>query len=188
MLDVSQLGPEKVRPLKRVEYDRLVDAGVFNDERVELLYGTVVEMSPQGAARSAVIWALDRLLQRALGDRAHVRAQFPLAASDGSEPEPDVAVVPPGDYFHGHPSEAYLVIEVADSSLQKDRTIKARLYAEMAVPDYWIVNLLDGVIEIHSEPSGGAYQQVATRGAGDALRVDAFPDVVIAVTDILPPR
>lgn len=96
MIDPSLLTPDRLRPLRRVEYDRLVEMGAFEGQRVELLYGMVVAMSPHGPPHDSSIEELNELLVRALAGRARVRIQFAFAASDGSEPEPDVAVVPKG--------------------------------------------------------------------------------------------
>lgn len=185
MIEPYRLSPEAVRPLRRVEYERLVLLGCFENERVELLYGTVVRMSPHGAPHDAVVQRLTRLLVPALLGRADVRVQSAFAAADSSEPEPDVAVVPPGDYDEAHPSAAWLIIEVAASSLTLDRGIKARLYAESCVPEYWVVNLPDRLIEVHSEPVGGAYTRVTPFRPGEAIRLGRFPDVEVPVASVL---
>ncbi|MBX3191389.1 MAG: Uma2 family endonuclease [Labilithrix sp.] len=97
MLDPMQLAPETVRPIARAEYDRMVSLGLFeDDERIELLYGVLVRMPPQDPAHSVVVQILTNRLVLALASRATVRAQLPFAASDDSEPEPDIAVVPNG--------------------------------------------------------------------------------------------
>ncbi|MES1209742.1 MAG: Uma2 family endonuclease, partial [Pseudomonadota bacterium] len=112
---------ERLRPLRRAEYDWMVDQGFFQDEKVELLEGIIVEMSPEGPRHAATIERLVRLFVLRLADRAGVRSGSPYAASEISEPEPDLAVVPAGDHDLAHPSEAYLLVEVASSSLAKDR-------------------------------------------------------------------
>jgi Uma2 family endonuclease len=114
MISADQLLPETIRPLRRLEYERLVDLGVFGkDERVELLYGTLVSMSPQKPPHAWVLsWLPERLIG-ALQGRAMVRVQLPLALSEDSEPEPDIAVVPSANYREAHPSRAHLVVEVA---------------------------------------------------------------------------
>ncbi len=100
MLDFTQLPPGRIRPLRRAEYDKLIELGVFEeDEKIELLHGFLVAMSPQGTPHAAVGARLAEVLTRILGDRAHVRCQFPFAASEDSEPEPDIAVVPRADYW-----------------------------------------------------------------------------------------
>src|SRR5262249_3513893 len=152
--------------LLRVEYDRLVAAGAFEGERLELLRGRLVLMSPQyGPHASTVSRFQDLLVPRLLG-RAQVRTQLPLSLSDDSEPEPDVAVVLLGDYDNEHPQTALLVIEVADSSLKKDRELKPGIYAEAGIADYWVVNLVERTIEVHREPKAGAYQAISRHGDG----------------------
>ena len=176
---------EVIRPLRRVEYDQLVALGAFQDERIELLDGALVAMTPIGAPHSGVVQRLTRLLILALEGRAAVRCQLPFAALEFSEPEPDFSVLPLGDYDLDHPSEAHLLIEVAESSLAVDRGKKLRLYASCAVPEYWVVNLPDRCIEVYTQPTPGAYGRVERYEHGQSLRLLAFPDVVFAVSDIL---
>lgn len=183
---LSQESPGTAAPLTRGEFDALTRRGVLDDARVELLYGRVVSMSPRGAPHSYGVTELARLLITAVGLSARVRVQMPLAASDASEPEPDIAVVAPGDYLDDHPSTAWLVIEVADSSLERDRG-KAKLYAAAGVVEYWIVNLVDGVFEVHASPSSEGYARIARHGRGASLAVPSLAGVVIAVSDVLPP-
>lgn len=184
MFDPALLAPEGIRPLSRAEYDRLVDLGFFEDERVELLRGVLVRMSPQGAAHANAPAKLMKRLILALGERGVVRAHSPLSLGDWSEPEPDIAVVPSGDYSESHPTTALLVVEAADSSLRKDRRIKAELYAEHEIPEYWIVNLVEGVVEVHTMPASGRYTSVATHRAGEPLCLAAFPDVCVDVGEL----
>src|SRR6478609_9744192 len=176
---------EVIRPLRRVEYDQLVALGAFQNERIELLEGALVAMSPIGAPHSGAVQRLMRLLVLALEGRAAVRCQSPFAALEFSEPEPDFAVVPAGDYDLDHPSEAYLIIEVAESSLAKDRGKKLRLYASCAIPEYWVVNLPERCIEVYTEPSPGAYARVERFERGQSIGLVAFPDLAFAVSDVL---
>ncbi len=122
---------------------------------------------------------------RALGSSCDVRVQQPIAVSDDSEPEPDLAVVPLGDTDDAHPRTAFLVVEVSNASLAKDRTVKAPLYAGADVPEYWLVNVADGQIEVHVEPRSGRYGLVSIHRPGEAISLRAFPDVAIAVDDVL---
>jgi Uma2 family endonuclease len=115
-----------------------------------------------------------------------VRVQAPFGASDVSEPEPDIAIVANGDYLDEHPRRAYLLIEVADSSLQDDRRIKGPLYAAAGVPEYWIVDLVAGAVEVHREPGSDGYASVARHGREATLTVPGFEDVVVAVGEIVP--
>jgi Uma2 family endonuclease len=176
-----------IRLLRRSEYDALVSSGSFENERLELLYGQLVTMGPQGTAHAFSVQRLSKLLTLALGQRADVRIQLPVAASDDSEPEPDVAVVDVGDYLDDHPSDCHLVIEVADSSRKTDLELKARLYAEMGVPDYWVVDLARRELVVHRDPAGDRYREVRTFAAGTSVEVLRFPDVIVRVDDVLPP-
>jgi Uma2 family endonuclease len=183
MLEPSAIAPETLRPIRRAEYDRMVEAGLFSGERIELLRGALVAMSPQSARHADVCARLTRILDRALGDRAEVRCQLPFSASDDSEPEPDVAVYPPGDYRREHPGAALLVVEVAESSLRKDRLVKAALYAEANVPEYWIIDLVHDWIDVMTGPAAGGY--ACSVRCSDRIRLSAFPDVDVRVADLL---
>jgi len=187
---IDALGPpEKLRPLRRAEYERLVGLGTFRGENVELLYGRLVRMSPRGEPHVFSITRLTKLLVRALGDRAEVRVQAPFAASDVSEPEPDLAIVAPADYLDEHPRHALLLIEVADSSLEDDRRIKGPLYAAAGVPEYWIVDVAAGVLEVHRQPAahGAGYGSVTRYARGAIVGVPGFDDVLVPVSEIVPP-
>jgi Uma2 family endonuclease len=176
---------ERFRPLRRVEYDKLIQLGAFQNEKIELLEGVLVPMSPIGAPHSSAVQKLTALLVPALAGRAAVRIQSPFAALELSEPEPDVAVVPSGDYDTDHPDRAYLIVEVAESSLSVDRGVKLRLYAACEVPEYWIVNVVDRLIEVYTEPAAGSYAQVRRYERGQSLRLLSFPDLEIRVTDVM---
>jgi Uma2 family endonuclease len=177
--------PERIRPLRRVEYDKLVELGVFENEKIELLDGVLVPMSPIGPPHSSAVQKVTELLLPALLGRATVRSQNPFAALEHSEPEPDIVVAPRADYDTAHPSDAYLIIEVSESSLKQDRGVKRRIYAECGVPEYWIVNLVDRRIEVHTDPEGGAYRSVAMFEHGQSITLVRFPDVHVSVADIL---
>lgn len=163
----------------------MVELGLFQDERIELIRGVLVTMSPQYAPHASTIQKLNRLLMKRLTERFDLRIQSPLALSDDSEPEPDVAVVPFGNYEIDHPSTALLVIEVSDSSLKQDRA-KAAVYASAAIGEYWIVNLNARTVEVYASPDGDRYAEVRTVREDATLRPIAFPDIEIAVAEILP--
>jgi Uma2 family endonuclease len=185
--DLEGLPPTSIRWLKRSEYDGLVASGSFADERVELLYGRIVAMSPQGGQHASVIRRLSRIFDGVMRGRGAIQVQLPLAATDHSEPEPDFAIVDGVDHVEDHPSQAHLVIEVADSSRALDLKTKARLYAEMGVPDYWVVDLARRELVVHRDPAGDRYREVRTFAAGASVEVLRFPDVVVRVDDVLPP-
>jgi Uma2 family endonuclease len=178
--------PNGIRPLMRSEYDQLVELGVFEDEKIELLRGMLVTMSPEGWQHTEVGHWLFRRLVRALGDEFEVRLAAPFAASDDSEPEPDLFVGrTPQDKRRAHPGHALLLVEVSDSSIRKDRKIKKELYAEVGVPEYWIIDITNGVpvVEVYTEPSSNGYGKLVTLRDGDILRPVSIP-IEIAVADL----
>jgi Uma2 family endonuclease len=174
-------------PIRRAEYDDLVSRGAFDDARVELLYGRIVSMSPIGKPHAYSVDTLVKRLIDSLGERARVRGQQPFAAPEESEPEPDVAVVAPGDYLDDHPKTAWLIIEVADSSLARDRA-KAKLYAAAGVTEYWIVDLVDDVVEVYRDASAQGYATTTRHRRGEVLRLVQFEDVMVPIGQVLPPR
>lgn len=185
MLDLELIAPEVPRRLTRAEYDRIVAIGVLGEDRVELLRGVIVAMSPNDPPHASAVELLTDILVPALAGRARVRIQLPLLAADDSEPEPDVAVVPIGDYSRQHPDKALLVVEVAASSLRKDRMVKGPLYAASGFAEYWVVDVGGGVVEVHRGPSGQAWQSITRHGQGEVLHLEAFPDVTVAVSAVL---
>lgn len=180
-----------VRRFTREEYESLVEQGFFGpEERLELLEGIICPMSPHNSPHAASIAVLQQELHPLFGSGHHLRVQLPLALGRDSEPEPDLAVVPGSarDYFRSHPTTAVLVVEVADSSLQRDREIKQRLYAEAGIPDSWILNLIDKCLEVYREPvpAQGIYRTRLVLRAGDGVSPLARPETSIAVADLLP--
>lgn len=188
MSEAPPIEHQPIRRLKRVEYDLLVKQGVFGNERVELIFGQVVQMSPIDPAHSESVRRIYRRLLLALDTRATITCQASFAATDDSEPEPDTYVSPLGDYWDEHPSRAYLVVEVAKSSLRYDRGEKAFLYGISQVDEYWIVDHVHGLVEVRRDRQDGAWKTITTHRRGDTLAPLAFPDVTIDVADILPPE
>jgi Uma2 family endonuclease len=186
-LDPEAVPLESQRPLKRAEYDRLVAMGVFGEERLELLYGRLVAMSPQGNEHVYSVRRFTMILAPALVGRAQVQIQGPVAASDESEPEPDVAVLSLDDFLDDHAHAAYLIVEVADSSRKRDLHVKSQLYAQMGVPDYWVLDLVRRELVVHRDPGGDRYREIRTFGPADSVAVLQFPDVIVRVADVLPP-
>ncbi|ACY49037.1 protein of unknown function DUF820 [Rhodothermus marinus DSM 4252] len=175
----------------REAFEKLAEVGLIEpDARLELVDGEILQkMSPQSSRHAAAIRRIEETLRSVFPlDRYDVRVQLPLALGPYSEPEPDVAVVEGtlDDYVEAHPSTAVLVVEVADASLQFDRTRKAALYARAGIPDYWIVNLLDGVLEVHRQPEGDTYRERLVLPSQERVRPLARPEVEIAVAELLP--
>ena len=176
------------RPLRRSEYDRLVELGAFRDEKLELLEGDLVPMSPHGSEHALAIQVLTRLFARTLDDSVWVRVQLPLAAAETSEPEPDLAVVPSGEYGGRHPDTALLVIEVASSSVREDLERKARLYARAQVDEYWVIDVATGSATVHLGRAEGRWTSVALFGREAVLTPRALPQVQVRLADLLRKR
>ncbi|HEY3101334.1 MAG TPA: Uma2 family endonuclease [Methylomirabilota bacterium] len=188
--------PIRTRRWTRREYHRLIELGILHeDEPIELLGGQLVVSEPKSSLHSTAVRLVAEALRRAFGAGWLVNTQDPIAAGDESEPEPDVAVVPGSirDYRDEHPANAALVVEVALTSLAFDRRHKGSLYARAGVGDYWIVNLIDRIVEVRRRPApdpaadyGAAYQDIVMAQPGTALTPFAKPDARIAVDDVLP--
>ncbi len=175
-----------VRPLRRTEYERLVDAGVFGDEPIELLDGALVEMSPEGGPHHWLIQELNHVLSQSLSEDLRVRIGHPWAADDISEPEPDLAIVALADFdFPDAPSTALLLIEVAHSSRAKDLGAKARIYGSAGVPVYWVVDLRDQVVHVHTRPTATGYDRVERVGFDTTLDAVGVP---VRLAELLPDR
>lgn len=185
MVSRDVLEETRIRPLRRVEYERLVDEGVFGDEKVELLAGVIVEMSPQGIGHADLVMLLNELLVRGLPSSHQLRPQLPFALSDISMPEPDLAVIPRKRWGDPHPSTTALLIEVAESSLRVDRGLKARLYAEASVIEYWVVNVGRLEIEVHRDPVGSQFTSVSTYDRHAEIRPLAFPELVVCLDAVI---
>lgn len=187
--------PSHVRTprLTRLEYEALVERGVLGeDDPIELLDGRLVFREPQGSRHAAACLRIRIALDRAFGRGYHVRPQFPIALDDDSEPEPDIAVVRGRieDYLDAHPTSPALVVEIADSSLAWDRERKGSLYARAGVADYWIVNLVGGVLEVYRDPervSAGRWRYATVRALKPRAVVSplAAPRARIRVADLL---
>ena len=164
----------------------MVDLGLFEGEKVELLKGFIVRTSPQKSPHAGTVQYLTHFFVQALGGsrRASVRVQLPLIVGVDSEPEPDIALVPMDAYRDHHPDSAFLVIEVADSSLAADRE-KAEVYADGGIGEYWIVDTAHDLIEVRTDIVDGAYTRVTPYRRGHTLSPVAFPDVALSVSDVL---
>jgi Uma2 family endonuclease len=178
-----------------VEYDRLVDLGVFDGEPLELIGGQLVVAESHGTYHASIISAVDYAVRAVLPPGWLVRIQSPVSLDDESEPEPDLVVVPgcPADYLQSHPERPALAVEVAESSLSFDREHKGSLYARAGIRDYWLVNLVDRVLEVYRDPSpdpeaiyGWRYRSVTVLAPPAVVVPLAFPSSQIVVTELLP--
>lgn len=172
------------------DYYKMAESGILReDDRVELIDGEIIAVPPIGSDHASTVEEFGEAIRAVIPADVRLRSQNPIRLSSRAEPEPDLVIVKrvEGNYRHGHPTPAdiLLVIEVADSSLVYDRQTKASLYARAGILEYWIVNLIDHVIEVYRDPSGGRYQLVEIAHRGEHIEPLAFPDISIAVEDVL---
>ena len=186
----------RTRRWTRAEYDHLIAIGVFrSEERLELLGGELIVSEPQNSDHSTALGLVDDALRAALPPGWFIRSQCPIELDDESEPEPDIAVTR-GDrrsYRRRHPSRPALVVEVAEARLAFDREHKGSLYARARLGDYWIVNLVDRVLEVYrhpvpdqSSPFGWRYAAREIISAESVVEPLAIPGARIRVNDLLP--
>ncbi|MEH1926922.1 MAG: Uma2 family endonuclease [Nostoc sp.] len=176
------------------EYHRLVELGFFSeDDRVELIRGEIVQMAAKGTPHSVCGTRLYRELFKLLGERATLRGQEPIIISEDSEPEPDMVIVQnrPDDYLadHPNPSDVFLAIEIADSSLKYDQQVKLPLYAEANISDYWIFNLVNYYLECYSEPYQDLQDKFGYRRKliylpDESVNLPSFPDLSLDLSKI----
>ena len=191
--DAPALPAPKKRLFTRKEYHAMGKAGIFgHQERVELLQGEIIAMSPVGDRHMSCTRRINRLFSELnAARRAIVSVQDPIATST-SEPEPDIALLAFRedlyDFRKPGPRDVLLLIEVADSSLDYDRKVKLPYYAQVGVPEVWIANLRDDRIEAHTEPTPQGYRSTRIYDRGDTISPTAFPDLNISVNDIIPAR
>ena len=173
------------------EYYKMAEAGILDwGERVELLNGEIIEKSRISPRHAHSVDLLSRLFITKLGMRGWISVQNPLRLNGQGEPEPDLLLLRWRDdgYIHVHPTpkDVLLLIEVADSTLVSDRNEKLPMYAQAEIPECWIVNLRDGVVEIYTDPAGEEYLTRQVFEAGESVSPSAFPDVSIPVDRIAP--
>ena len=174
------------------EYYRMAEVGILKpDERVELIEGDILVMAPIGPGHSGSVDISNEIFLVPARGRYHVRIQNPLRLDDGSEPEPDIALVRPraDRYTRSHPTPAdvLLVVEIADSSLEYDRNVKAHLYGRNGAPETWVKNLPEDCIERFTEPGPEGYATHTVHRRGETLAPVLLPNLELAVDDLLPP-
>lgn len=170
------------------EYHRLGEVGVLHeDDRIELIDGELVEMAAIGIPHADAVATLTDVAAMLVSREARISVQNPIRLGPHSEPQPDFALVRRRRYSTSHPTpaETFLVIEVADSSLAYDRTVKLPLYAAAGIPEAWIVDLNGLAIERHSSPRDGRYTQILIAVPGDMLASLTLPAFVVAVSEVL---
>jgi len=177
----------------RDEYYTMADAGLFRDKRVELIEGEIIEMAPIGDPHAAVTEPTYDILREAFGAGFSIRNQAPIAIGPDykpSDPQPDVAVVVGTwrDYLSHKPGpdDIKLIVEVSDSSLKDDRTIKATLYASAGIVEYWIVNLVDSQLEVHRQPTETGYASVTIYRTTETVEPLFAPGKSVLVGNFIP--
>ena len=172
------------------DYYRMAEVGILTeDDRVELLDGEIVEMTPIGSDHAGHVKRLTALFTSRLGDRVIVSVQDPIRLSRHSEPQPDVALLRRrADFYsraHPRPEDVLLLIEVADASVETDRRIKMPLYARAGLQEVWLVDLTTERVEVYREPTVEGYREMRALARGQGLAPQAFPDLALGVNDLL---
>lgn len=172
------------------EYERMGETGILApDARVELIEGEIIEMSPIGSRHAACVNLISDVCNRQLGGKVIVRTQSPIVLDDFSEPEPDVSILRfRGDYYrsaHPRPDDVLLVIEVAETTIRFDRSVKSSLYARAGLSEYLIFNLPDDLVESYARPEAGAYQNTQLLKRGDRFESLVVPELMLDVETIL---
>jgi Uma2 family endonuclease len=170
------------------QYHQMVDAGILDDCRVELLQGMIVEMSPEGIPHASKRTNAQEHLGKILGDRVQLRIGAPITLPNGSEPEPDIAVVRRLEdgysTHHPYPEDIFWVIEYSNTSLEKDLGVKADIYASEGISEYWVTNLRKNILIVFRDPVNGKYHSRQEFSTGTISPL-AFPDVAIEVVGLL---
>jgi Uma2 family endonuclease len=172
------------------QYHKMVESGILcEDDRVELIRGEIIEMSPIGLRHAACVKRLIRLFSRQLGDSVIIGVQDPVKLDDTSEPQPDVVLLQPREDFYEsalpQASDICLLIEVADTTVKYDREVKIPLYAEDNIAEVWLVDINGQCVEVYREPTPDGYQNIQKFERGQTLSTLAFPDVNITVNEVL---
>jgi Uma2 family endonuclease len=170
------------------EYHQMIEAGIFDNRRVELLRGEIVEMSPEGEPHAYFSTEAGEYLIQLLGNLAKIRQAKPITIANHSEPEPDIAIVKPlgREYLehHPYPEDIFWLIEYSNSSLEKDLETKTRIYAEVAIVEYWVVNLKKRQLIIFRQSEDGEYASKSTISEGVIYPL-SFPDIALSVEMIV---
>jgi Uma2 family endonuclease len=172
------------------EFYRMAAAGVFSeDDRVELIEGEILEISPIGSRHAACVGRLTELFSRQVGNRAIVWVQNPIQLNDYSEPLPDISLLKRrADFYAEHhptPADVLLIVEVADTSLDYDRNIKLPIYAQANIPEVWMVNLSKNIVEVYTQPEGGKYQKSRRLKRGELLVSPQVFNLSIGIDEVI---
>ena len=172
------------------QYHQMSEAGIFSEnDKVELINGEIIEMLPIGRRHTACVNRLNSVFSQLLGKKVIVAVQNPILLNNLSEPEPDIALLQPrADFYesgHPQPQDIFLLIEVADSSLEYDRDVKIPLYASSGITEVWLVDIYEQVIIVYRYPSENGYSDIQKLSRGEKMSIQAFPEINLVVDDIL---
>lgn len=171
------------------EYYQMIELGMLKDyEKAEIIEGELIQKMPIGDKHAAVVNTLNRFFVKSVSDDILVSVQNPVRLSDFNEPEPDFVLADLTKFDgkrHPRPAETLLIVEVSDSTLKYDRDTKLALYAEAEIPEVWIVNLKNDIIEVHQKPSVGIYQLAQIFKRGERVKSEILPNLEIEVDKIL---
>lgn len=172
------------------EYHRMAEVGILGpNDRVELILGEILHMSPIGNPHNSVVNRITTLFVPAFLTKAIVQIQGPIQIGNLSEPEPDILICKPKENFYSdqkpRPGDTFLIIEVADSTLNYDKNIKLPLYAESGILEYWIVDLNERQILKYALPERNQYKKMEIATVEDSIYCNSFPEIVFSVKDML---
>ncbi len=181
--------PRQLR-FKVDEYYKMIELGMLTDyEKAEIIEGELIQKMPIGNRRAACVEKLNEILRDKLGKSISLRSQQPIKFDDFNEPEPDLAILKRREDFYIQakptPKDVLILIEVSDSTLKYDRDVKLALYAEAEIPEVWIVNLPNDIIEVHQQPGVGIYQLAKIYKRGEMIESKTLPDLKLGVDEIL---
>jgi len=182
--DDAELTSAELRRFTRREYDELVNKGYFEDEKIELLRGLLVTMSPEGDEHYSITSLIANVITRALPERFGIATNAPFCATDDSEPEPDICVFDRTRFPRTKPTESLLIVEVAYSSIRRDRNVKLPIYAEANVPEYWIILVATQTVEVYTEPRNGTYTKMEKILPDGVLRPRIDPTIAIEMRSL----
>ncbi|MBD2626639.1 Uma2 family endonuclease [Trichormus variabilis] len=171
------------------QYHQMAESGILSEnDRIELIRGEMIDMSPIGTKHAGCVLFLTNLLALLLGGRALINVQNPVELDETSEPQPDIALLKPRQDFyrtsHPQPEDIFLLIEVADTTIIYDREVKISLYAEANISEVWLVDVNQEIIEVYRNPLQGIYQDVQKLVKNQVLSILAFSDITINVSEI----
>jgi Uma2 family endonuclease len=170
------------------DYHQMIETGILDERKVELVCGEIIEMSPEGAPHSSYCSEIGEYLRRLLGNRAKVREAHPITLPNNSEPEPDLAIVRNSSTFyrdrHPYPEDIFWLVEIANSTLAKDLGMKRDLYADVGIAEYWVINLQASVLVVFRNLTTTGYQSTTSFMTGTISPL-AFPDLAIDIQQLL---